>query len=50
MNYQNMGTFDGGVVGGVRTGGAARGGVLTLDEAAIASGGAFLSWPPCWRR
>ncbi len=42
MNYQNMGTFDGGVVGGVRTGGAARGGVLTLDEAAIASGGAFL--------
>ena len=25
MNYQNMGTFDGGVVGGVRTGGAAVG-------------------------
>lgn len=40
MRYQNMGTFDAGVIGGARPGGNA--GALTLDEAGIASGGAFL--------
>ena len=38
--YQNMGTFDAGVIGGAHPGGTA--GKLTLDEAGIASGGAFL--------
>ena len=38
--FQNMGTFDAGVIGGARPGGNA--GALTLDEAGIASGGAFL--------
>ena len=38
--YQNMGTFDAGVIGGAHPGGTA--GRLTLDEAGIASGGAFL--------
>lgn len=37
--FQNMGTFDAGVIGGARPGGAA---VMAMDEAGIASGGAFL--------
>lgn len=40
MNYQNMGTFDAGVI--QRPGGAAPQGGMTMDAAGIASGQAFL--------
>ncbi|MDE7054756.1 MAG: DUF2184 domain-containing protein [Oscillospiraceae bacterium] len=39
--FQNVGTFDAGVIGAAHPGRAAPG-VMTLDEAGIASGGAFL--------
>ena len=40
--FQNVGTFDAGVIGGAAHPGRAMPGVMTLDEAGIASGGAFL--------
>ena len=40
--FQNMGTFDAGTVGGAARSGRANPGIMTLDEAGIASGGAFL--------
>ena len=40
--FQNMGTFDAGTVGGAARSGRANPGMMTLDEAGIASGGAFL--------
>lgn len=40
--FQNVGTFDAGTVGGAAHPGRANPGVMTLDEAGIASGGAFL--------
>ena len=40
--FQNVGTFDAGTIGGAAYPGRANPGVMTLDEAGIASGGAFL--------
>ncbi|WP_312428311.1 DUF2184 domain-containing protein [Lacrimispora sp.] len=42
MKYQNMGTFDAGVVSAPSTGAAAPQKFQTMDAAAIANGGAFL--------
>ncbi|HIT02500.1 MAG TPA: DUF2184 domain-containing protein [Candidatus Enterenecus merdae] len=42
MPFQNMGTFNAGVVGGGMSAPGAVGGMLTMDAAGIASGNAFL--------